>query len=878
VEQIASPGYAVNVGSFSPRGTSSPQGDVSPAVPHSTPVAYQVTRACRGNSFRGSVGGSIVNVPIPTALPATSSLNPVVNMCQIPTALPAISSPQLTTSSPRLSTSSPRHSSASSIPPSATLVSVGTNPRTEWESVASLSSRLHSNMTSLHTFANQLTYDVRKVCEMTPLMSENGSRGASPFRSPGQSPTKMVLTQGPALELDVSGITSDEPSNLVTFDGATDPAFFTKNDSTGNTNSIIIEAVPVRSTQRLIKDIHDVPAIPSAEGSACGSMPSLFGGSMTIKPQSRSATSSPVTALANRTTQIEDRTPDISQVTISPTQDSPLTVPRSPSKAEHLDSVSKSTWATAGLTQRTPWVPAITSPTYFWRHDERKRSSSRIGVESPPSSACSTPRRRRGKCFNQLHADAAEREKRRRERKEALESDSESQLQASRESSLRATRRYKSCDTRSVLEKTEEHLRRKAELQRLALVEKKKREEEELKECTFKPASSHRKRPHRVPDERELERHLRQLAHKQLDVKARLVQLEYEWLRSHAARRELISEKFKALQSEKKQEVFDLLRTREGQTYYWDRVQRLADTGSMTRKHAQSAVLYELLEDQRQTIQKQATEEVDNDLQFQSRDLDFWTRRNVLLESLDAIETRASSSLQVLANITTAFAIIKASGFTDGLAKQMRDNPPDPKRGEFTERMASFGSGSAETFGSSRTRSQSPFMPPAALFASRDTAVTVEIAAALDAGPLSRHTSTVTTPRRSQTTIGSETLQRTMQPPIARVLSTTATRMVSTSSIQTAALSTPSSFVPPVLAPSTPSSNHIQGQAMVASPQVVISQPQTLAPSTNAVPIVRQISAGSDFMPPGQHVITRKSLGADASMPSFEMCTTPRRH
>merc|ERR1719272_880492 len=191
-------------------------------------------------------------------------------------------------------------------------------------------------------------------------------------------------------------------------------------------------------------------------------------------------------------------------------------------------------------------------------------------------------------------------------RTEAKEADGENQLPVSREGSLRATRRYRSNDKRNMLQRSEDHLRRKADLQDLAEHNRRQKAEEEMQECTFKPSlpqarsfSSGR----RVQDEREMERHLRQLAHKQLDVRARLVQLEREWCRVHRQRKALFSERCKAVQHDRKQEVFDLLNTKEGQEYYWERVQRLSQIDSSSNKNAQNRVLSELLEDQRHIIE-----------------------------------------------------------------------------------------------------------------------------------------------------------------------------------------------------------------------------------------------------------------------------------
>lgn len=337
-----------------------------------------------------------------------------------------------------------------------------------------------------------------------------------------------------------------------------------------------------------------------------------------------------------------------------------------------------SPWALAGYVPKQQWMPAIKKPSLLSQmKDSRSRSNSRARSATPPRSNCSTPRRQRGECYHDLYADAQERLNRRKARKEAREADSENQLRVSRESSLRATRRYRSKDTRTVIERTEEHARRKAELRGVAEQNRRSKEEEELEECTFRPVLQARSSTaRRAQDEREMERHLRQLAHKQLDVRARLVQLEREWARVHRERKSRFLDRVKAVQSDRKQEVFDLLNTKEGQEYYWERVQRLSE--STSTKLAQSRVLHELLQDQRNIIDQQVGDEVDTELQLVGRNLDFWARRNVLLESLEAIEARAFPTIRMLEDLEEGPAILKESGFNQGLAQQMRDDVPDP--------------------------------------------------------------------------------------------------------------------------------------------------------------------------------------------------------
>lgn len=315
-------------------------------------------------------------------------------------------------------------------------------------------------------------------------------------------------------------------------------------------------------------------------------------------------------------------------------------------------SADSSKWGRLGAKSKPSWVPAISTPTFFSRST---RSSSR-GKDSPPRSACSTPRRRRGQCYYDLYNDAADRQRRRKEKKEELEATEISQIRAERESSLRATRRYQFNDERGVLGRTDELLKRKAERQKEGLREQRRREENEMEECTFQPSlcgqqrESSPERRQKRRDERELERHLRQLAHKQLDVRARLVQLESEWLRVHEKRRELFTQRCKEVETERLREIENLETVLHGD--------------AVVKPH-----MYVMLgEDQMRSIECA----VDSELQVQKLDVDFWARRRVLIESLESIESRAAPTLEIIDKLAEGSTVLESSGFTVGLASKVK--------------------------------------------------------------------------------------------------------------------------------------------------------------------------------------------------------------
>jgi len=321
-------------------------------------------------------------------------------------------------------------------------------------------------------------------------------------------------------------------------------------------------------------------------------------------------------------------------------------------------SADSSKWARLGAAKKPSWVPAISTPTLFSRREPR--NSSRQSTLSPPRSTCSTPRRRRGQCYQDLYADAAERRKKRKEKQEEVENNEIVQIQAERESSLRATRRFQSNDERGLLGRTDDHLRRKAEMLRYAEQAQRRKEEEEIQACTFKPSITHRNRENsparRQHDEREMERHLRQLAHKQLDVRARLVQLEREWHRTHEKRKALFAERCKEVEKSKLQDYMRM-REHEGLLMHTD----------------EHSIVIELSEDQTQAIQV----EVDAELQVQKSDVDFWARRRVLIESLEGIECRAAPTLERIDHLAEGSMVLESSGFTIGLAQKVKLLVPD---------------------------------------------------------------------------------------------------------------------------------------------------------------------------------------------------------
>jgi len=185
-----------------------------------------------------------------------------------------------------------------------------------------------------------------------------------------------------------------------------------------------------------------------------------------------------------------------------------------------------------GRGHRHAWVPAISKPTLFSRV---KDSQSLSPTRTPPRSACSTPRRRPEQCFQDLYADAADRRRRSRERREESEQLSLCELRAMRESSVHSARRYQCSDKRGVISRSRDHRRRREELLAAAAEEKRARQDEEMQECTFRPAINSSRRSNPSPsrrssrDDRDLERRLRQMAHRQLDCRARIVQLDGDW-------------------------------------------------------------------------------------------------------------------------------------------------------------------------------------------------------------------------------------------------------------------------------------------------------------------------------------------------------------
>lgn len=283
-----------------------------------------------------------------------------------------------------------------------------------------------------------------------------------------------------------------------------------------------------------------------------------------------------------------------------------------------------------------PWVPAVSSPTLFARRGMSPRSVSR--GSSPGDSASSTPRRSQESRHRELYADALERQR----RKKAQEADQKAGVKEVSRKKSTGSRRKSSYDKPGLLARTEEHLRRKAEMQEIAKEDQRQREEEELQECTFKPCISPRSREAR--DERDLmymERQLRQLAHKQLDVRARLVQLESEWAQVLEERRALVAQRCD------------------------ERARLLKESGRVLGG--------ELPEDQRRLIEREVRRVLAVELQMEETDGEFWARKRVLVETLEGIEARAAPTLQVLQRMPGGDTVLESSGFTPELAQQMQD-------------------------------------------------------------------------------------------------------------------------------------------------------------------------------------------------------------
>eukprot|EP00927_Polykrikos_kofoidii_P048075 TRINITY_DN42300_c0_g1_i1.p1 TRINITY_DN42300_c0_g1~~TRINITY_DN42300_c0_g1_i1.p1 ORF type:complete len:887 (+),score=129.66 TRINITY_DN42300_c0_g1_i1:374-2662(+) len=287
-----------------------------------------------------------------------------------------------------------------------------------------------------------------------------------------------------------------------------------------------------------------------------------------------------------------------------------------------------------------------------------------------------TPKRREDR-FQLLHAEAYARQQRITDRRrvfEATDSAPRSHLNSSRASPHRVKHIVERMASRS-----EDLLRRRELKQEEARLEQKQREERELQECTFKPVTSSRRpstlrrRPSTEPIDRALEREteqrLRQLAHKQLDLRARLAQLERDRRWAHDRIKEDFAHRVSTLQAEQHQQVGHFLAGAEGRAYLKDQEDHLVTNGNMSREAARRQVFDELMQDAKNTNERLVEEELEP--QFRQIKRDFQIKSRVLVQALADIEARARPILETLQGMTEGGLLLGSSGFTMGLAAQV---------------------------------------------------------------------------------------------------------------------------------------------------------------------------------------------------------------
>jgi len=180
--------------------------------------------------------------------------------------------------------------------------------------------------------------------------------------------------------------------------------------------------------------------------------------------------------------------------------------------------------------------------------------------------------------------------------------------------------------------------------------------------------SLRRESPVKEVDERDVERRLRQLAHKQMDVRARLLQLERE--RRHTSDR-LHSEhqaRCEVLLKERRQQVADFLTGEEGLEYLTAQQDKLTRDGQMSRECARYQVFDELMQDAKAHSEVKVREELHPQLVQMERE--FKSRCKVLVQSLEDIEARAAPSLKLLPSLQEGSLVLSSSGFVPGLAAE----------------------------------------------------------------------------------------------------------------------------------------------------------------------------------------------------------------
>eukprot|EP00929_Paragymnodinium_shiwhaense_P019888 TRINITY_DN13420_c0_g1_i1.p1 TRINITY_DN13420_c0_g1~~TRINITY_DN13420_c0_g1_i1.p1 ORF type:complete len:1025 (+),score=211.19 TRINITY_DN13420_c0_g1_i1:123-3197(+) len=169
--------------------------------------------------------------------------------------------------------------------------------------------------------------------------------------------------------------------------------------------------------------------------------------------------------------------------------------------------------------------------------------------------------------------------------------------------------------------------------------------------------------------ERDNEQKLRQLAHKQLDLRARLAQVERDRRLAYEEIKASFGPRIQQLLAERQQQVADFLRGNEGLEFLQDQIENLMASGEISQEQARQQVFNELVQDAEKHNHRLAAEEMAN--QLRQAEVDFYTKSMVLLQALEDIEVRARSTLEVLQSMSEGELLIRSSGFTVAFAAQV---------------------------------------------------------------------------------------------------------------------------------------------------------------------------------------------------------------
>eukprot|EP00928_Gymnodinium_smaydae_P013564 TRINITY_DN14941_c0_g3_i1.p1 TRINITY_DN14941_c0_g3~~TRINITY_DN14941_c0_g3_i1.p1 ORF type:complete len:832 (-),score=87.79 TRINITY_DN14941_c0_g3_i1:202-2649(-) len=338
-----------------------------------------------------------------------------------------------------------------------------------------------------------------------------------------------------------------------------------------------------------------------------------------------------------------------------------------------------------------PWCPAksIKAPLDVL---SRTTGDTLTPRSSTPRSGNSSPRGRREDRFGGLYADAAARKLRLKVRQAEKEREVEKTLEPWYESpEHRARSRSGSMSPRrgaagsergagsrrgSLFDLAEEKTKRLEQMQALAQLEKRLKEERELQECTFKPVTHAGRRysmsSTSAPDDRcqneELVQRLRHLAQKQSSIKSRLEHLEREWRLAHGRLEEAFGKRVMELQKERQSQVKSFLMTAEGLEYLKDNEALLASQAGMSPEDARQQVFDELMQDASTHNKRTLWDEMEP--QYRQLERDYQAKSRVLVQSLDDIETRARPTLEAVRSRPEGDDLVRNSGFVIGLAAE----------------------------------------------------------------------------------------------------------------------------------------------------------------------------------------------------------------